>query len=319
MHTWQKFFGVLAPRRRGPLATAVMDVTILLQPPVTLPGIGDDRRPGLDVIQHEGAKRFRGGIRHGRHSTAPESLRLHDLDRDTRQDLLPFGTASRKSGFFASDVGFVHLHLPAKALPIGANQNRPQAMKNSPHRLVGADLQGPLQTQRGDPIFSGSKMPTDRKPNRERSTCPVKDGASHHRCAATASSTHEPVVPKPPSSVMPTGRADEAARPSQPFEVVQAVCISREPGLKLPKGLRVVDAGVGAFHCPSLRLTPVKWTPHTTEIGRHFLSRAVEDAHDPILRYSHVTGLRGGNGAAAYAAAPAAGHQTGRSSHRIRG
>src|SRR5208282_2035888 len=35
---------------------------------------------------------------------------------------------------------------------------------------------------------------------------------------------------------MATGRADEAVRPSQPFQVVEAVRISREPSLKLPKG-----------------------------------------------------------------------------------
>src|ERR1700688_3522142 len=51
---------------------------------------------------------------------------------------------------------------------------------------------------------------------------------------------------------MITGRADEAARPSQPFQVVQAICISREPSPKLPKRLRVVNAGMGTFHCPSL-------------------------------------------------------------------
>jgi hypothetical protein len=62
---------------------------------------------------------------------------------------------------------------------------------------------------------------------------------------------------------MTTGRANEAARPSQPFQVVQAVCISREPSLKFPKRLRVVDAGMGTFHCPSLRSTPVKWIPQT--------------------------------------------------------
>jgi hypothetical protein len=60
---------------------------------------------------------------------------------------------------------------------------------------------------------------------------------------------------------MATGRAGEAARPSQPLEVFQAVCISREPSLKFPKGLRVVGPGVGTFHCRSLRSTPVKWTP----------------------------------------------------------
>jgi hypothetical protein len=32
---------------------------------------------------------------------------------------------------------------------------------------------------------------------------------------------------------------------------VQAVCISREPSLKLPKRLRVVGAGMATFHCPA--------------------------------------------------------------------
>src|SRR5664279_4854851 len=66
---------------------------------------------------------------------------------------------------------------------------------------------------------------------------------------------------------MTTVRAEEAARPSQPFQVVQAVCISREPSLKLPKRLRVVAAGVGTFHRPSLRSTPVKWIPQTGVIA----------------------------------------------------
>src|SRR5208282_1215235 len=58
---------------------------------------------------------------------------------------------------------------------------------------------------------------------------------------------------------MATGRADEAVRPSQPFHVVEAVRISREPSLKLPKGPRVVDAGEGSLHPSSIRLSPVKW------------------------------------------------------------
>src|SRR6185437_11933808 len=80
-------------------------------------------------------------------------------------------------------------------------------------------------------------------------TGPVKDGPRHHRCAATASNTQEPSVPKPPSSQMTTGRTNEAARPPQPF---QAVCISPEPSPKLPKRLGVVGAGQRTFHCPRL-------------------------------------------------------------------
>lgn len=134
-------------------------------------------------------------------------------------------------------------------------------MKDRPHCLVGANLQGPLQAQRRDSVFAGSKMPTDRKPNREWRTSPVKNGACHHGCAATTSGAHEPSVAKSPSCLMATRRADEATRPSQPLQVIQAVRISREPRLKLPKGLGVVCAGVGTFHYPSLRSTPVKWTP----------------------------------------------------------
>src|SRR5271168_4200931 len=67
----------------------------------------------------------------------------------------------------------------------------------------------------------------------------------------------------PPRAARRGSLQDEAARPSQPFQVV---CISREPSLKLPKRLRVVGAGMWTFHCPSLRSTPVKWIPQSSEI-----------------------------------------------------
>src|SRR4029077_15087336 len=51
---------------------------------------------------------------------------------------------------------------------------------------------------------------------------------------------------------MVTGRENEAGRPSQPFQVVEAVRISREPSLKLPKGLRVVHAGEESSHASSI-------------------------------------------------------------------
>ena len=140
-------------------------------------------------------------------------------------------------------------------------------MKDCPHCLVRADLQGPLQTQRRDPVFAGSKMPTDGKPNRKGMRVRSKMvPASVADAVATASkSTHEPAVPKPPSSRMIAGRAQTAAaRPSQPFQVVQAICISREPARqasKLPKRLGVVNAGMGTFHCPSLAQLRLNGSP----------------------------------------------------------
>jgi len=43
----------------------------------------------------------------------------------------------------------------------------------------------------------------------------------------------------------------------------------------------------------------------TTEADRYFVLRTFEGAHDRILRYSTVTGLRGTNGAACAAIASA--------------
>src|SRR5271170_3062498 len=65
---------------------------------------------------------------------------------------------------------------------------------------------------------------------------------------------------------MATGRADEAVRPSQPFQVVEAVRISREPSPQLPKGLRVVDAGERSLHPSSICSSPVKWIAQTLDI-----------------------------------------------------
>jgi hypothetical protein len=60
---------------------------------------------------------------------------------------------------------------------------------------------------------------------------------------------------------MPARRADEAGRPSQPFQVVKTIGIRQEPSLKFPKRLRVVNAGARTSHPLSLRPTPVKWIP----------------------------------------------------------
>src|SRR5271170_4346987 len=88
---------------------------------------------------------------------------------------------------------------------------------------------------------------------------------------------------------MATGRADEAVRPSQPFQVVEAVRISREPSPQLPKGLRVVDAGERSLHPSSICSSPVKWIPRTclmtTPCGDHtrqFKHQTVVATHCPL-------------------------------------
>ena len=77
-------------------------------------------------------------------------------------------------------------------------------------------------------------------------------------------SSHEPAILKPSPTWMPARRADEAGRPSQPFQVVKTIGIRQEPSLKFPKRLRVVNAGARTSHPLSLRPTPVKWIPQSS-------------------------------------------------------
>ena len=54
------------------------------------------------------------------------------------------------------------------------------------------------------------------------------------------------------------GRTDEARRPAEPLQVVEAIRIGPEPRLELTHGPRIVLAGADA---PRTQLTPVKWIP----------------------------------------------------------
>src|SRR5665213_3115033 len=141
-------------------------------------------------------------------------------------------------------------------------------MEDRPNRLIGTDLQRALQAQRRDPVFAGGKMPAGSKPDRERSSGSVEDGACRHRGAAAASCAHDPAVAGPPPRRVAAGWADEARGPPQPLEVVQAVCVRLKPGMELSQGPGVLGActGIGTGHDRSLRSTPVKWRAQSVHI-----------------------------------------------------
>src|SRR5664280_1004590 len=58
------------------------------------------------------------------------------------------------------------------------------------------------------------------------------------------------LIRQPPATSVAAVWADEAVRPAQPLQVVQAVGVSPEPGLELAHGSRVVHADAGAVHRP---------------------------------------------------------------------
>src|SRR5690242_14414830 len=61
-----------------------------------------------------------------------------------------------------------------------------------------------------------------------------------------------PAITEPPAPRVSAGRAGETTRPAHPVQVVQAVCISAEPGLELASRPRVMGADTRLLHTPSL-------------------------------------------------------------------
>ena len=76
---------------------------------VPLPGVGDDRRPRLDVRGDEGVQRGTGGICEDRHPAAAVSPGLLQLDCHADQGLLALGPPAAQPRLIPADVGLIHL------------------------------------------------------------------------------------------------------------------------------------------------------------------------------------------------------------------
>ena len=87
-----------------------MDVAELLQPVVTLPAVGEDRRARLNVICHERVQRRGRRISQRQHAAAAKPFRLPNLHRDAGQHLLAPGPATCQPRLLTADVGLIHLH-----------------------------------------------------------------------------------------------------------------------------------------------------------------------------------------------------------------
>jgi len=73
-------------------------------------------------------------------------------------------------------------------------------------------------------------------------------GSPSNRTYSVTTGALEPSAGQPPAPILAAGWAHEASRPSQPFQVVQAVGIGPEPGLELAHRPRAVLASASVVH-----------------------------------------------------------------------
>ncbi len=128
-----------------------------------------------------------------------------------------------------------------EAVAVGADHGPAQLVQPRPRRLVGAEPQVLLQARRRDAVPGRGDQPHRGQPRRQRRPRPVEDRARGHRGLPTAGGAHPSPGTGPPRLRLPTARADEALRPSQSRQVVQARVLVREPLPHLGQRPRVVD------------------------------------------------------------------------------
>jgi hypothetical protein len=146
----------------------------------------------------------------------------------------------------AGDVRLVDLHDRAQPLAAGTDHRGSVAMQHRPRRLLRADAEHTLEAQGGDPVLLAGHLPRRREPHRQRGPSAVKDRAGRRRDTPTASTARPVPIGKLPCFLTATERAQEAARPAQPVQVVQARSIIRKPAPKVRVGPGVVNG------CPRL-------------------------------------------------------------------
>src|SRR5712692_8923853 len=291
----QQLAGVLAAAGCGPLAAPLVGVTQARQAGVAAPAVGDDAGARLDVLADERAERGSGRVGQHAHPAPADALRLADLDRDAGEHLLAALPAAAQALLLPADERLVHLHRAGQPVPARPHQRTPQPVQHRPRRVVGADLQRPLQMLGGDPVLRGGEQPAGVEPDCQRRPRLIEDRARRHRGPPAAAAALDPAVGQPPAAGLPAARAGKPARPAEPLQVVEAVLVGAEPRQELTGRPRVVRARPRIIHELSvLRLTAYPGAgyyaygrrqvePRRKVPGRPSTGRVVKDASEWLV------------------------------------
>ncbi len=218
---------------------------------IARPGIGDERRSLFDVLGDEALERGRRRVGEHGHAAPTESSGLSELDGHADQDLLALLPAAAQSGLLATEVGLVDFDGAAEPVAPGTDEHRAEPVQHRPGRLVGAELKGPLQALRRDPVLRRRELPAHREPHRERRPASIEQCACRHGRLLLAARALEAPPDHGPSTRVLALRANEALRPAQPGKVVEAVSIGSEPRLELSGRAWVVHSTLGAIAHPT--------------------------------------------------------------------
>jgi hypothetical protein len=143
------------------------------------------------------------------------------LDRDQHRRLL-LGSTAVFAGCDAADVGLVNLDLASEPIAAGPDHRASELMQQRPGRLVAPEAEHTLERERAHPVLRAGRIPGRRKPGHKRQPRVGEDRPRRCRGAPVAGRAAQQTIAHPPARNATAGRADEAAHPAQPREIVEA-------------------------------------------------------------------------------------------------
>jgi hypothetical protein len=177
------------------------------------PGVGDERR-SLRCSRLRNARARTQTRRRAPPCGTDRILGALGARRPRRPGPSSLLSAAAQSGLLAAEVRLIDFDGAGEAVAPGTDEHRAEPVQHRPGRLIGAELKGPLQALRRDPVLRRRELPAHREPHRERRSAPVEQSASRHSGPLRAAcALVSPVCDAPTSSVLTPG-TDETLGPA---------------------------------------------------------------------------------------------------------
>ena len=213
--------------------------------PVGCGAIGVDSRTGLHGVSNKRQQMLLGSFRNTTQADASESLWRQPFNRDGNKGLGSSALAPRYGLrcllVTNGQVALVDFDCTLEAFSVRANHGPAETMQHRPCRFVAAQTKYPLQSERADPLLLVGQIPCGGKPNSQRRTGFVENGARANAGLMPTFTTHQPpATGSIRRACAGASRADKSQRPAQRLQVGLASFLRAKPIEEVIPGAGVV-------------------------------------------------------------------------------
>ena len=225
-----------------------------IQSAIAFPRIGTNHSSRIHGFLDSFFQAFSGGIRDTSKSNPTNTIPIYL--RRYHYQALSEGATSPFAWLFSPHVRLIHLNPARKPVPSGPDHRASKFVQPSPRRIVTAQAEHPLQSQRTGTCFLTCHPPHRSKPHGQGLTGMLKDGPRHHRGLVSArSADQQATTVGRPHSLSLTPRALEPFWPTQSKKIGTTGLFRGKPRLKLGKCSGIIFHAAAYYILGSLEST----------------------------------------------------------------